>query len=93
MSPVAYHRWVFRRHEKERLLKLANVQALIGLSFVAFAVACAVWLVLTVVGLDWPVAWHSRSVVTASFAVLWFVLPITDRLSSGDRHAAAERRM
>ncbi len=92
VSPVAYHRWVFRRHEKERLLKLANVQALIGLSFVAFAVACAVWLVLTVVGMDLPVAAFA-SVVTASFAVLWFVLPIADRLRSGIRRATVERRI
>lgn len=27
ISPVAHHRWVFRRHEKGRLLRLANVLA------------------------------------------------------------------
>src|SRR5580700_12167708 len=46
VSPVAYHRWVFRRHEKGRLLRIANVQALLGLLMVAFSISCAVWLVL-----------------------------------------------
>src|SRR5271156_1167168 len=31
VSPVAYHRWVFRRHEKGRLLRYANTQAILGL--------------------------------------------------------------
>ena len=31
VSPVAYHRWVFRRHEKGRLLRFANTQAIVGL--------------------------------------------------------------
>jgi O-antigen/teichoic acid export membrane protein len=79
VSPVAYHRWVFRRHVKGKLLKIANVEALIGLAMVALAVSTAVWLVLLVVGLTWFVGLLA-SVTSASFAVLWFALPIFDRL-------------
>lgn len=78
VSPVAYHRWVFRRHEKGRLLRLANVMALLGLLTTALAISCAVWLVLIVVGLEWPIAFLA-ALTSASFAVLWFFLPILDR--------------
>jgi O-antigen/teichoic acid export membrane protein len=81
VSPVAYHRWVFRRHEKGRLLRYANVQAIVGLAMVAVAVCSAVWMVLLFVGLSWPVALFA-SVTTASFVALWFLLPIIDRLNS-----------
>ena len=80
VSPVAYHRWVFRRHVKGKLLKIANVEALIGLAMVALAVCTAVWLVLMVVGLSWFVALLA-SLVSGGFLVLWFVLPIIDRIT------------
>ncbi|HWD54079.1 MAG TPA: DUF6328 family protein [Acidimicrobiales bacterium] len=85
ISPVAYHRWVFRRHEKSKLLRLANVQALLGLFAVALAISCAVWMCLTVVGLGWPIALLAAA-TTGSFAVLWFVLPVLDRLSASSHH-------
>jgi O-antigen/teichoic acid export membrane protein len=88
VSPVAYHRWVFRRHEKGRLLKIANVQALLGLLMVAFSISCAVWLVLIVVEMSWLVALLAAA-TTASFAVLWFVLPVLDRLTTGSRRDRA----
>lgn len=81
VSPVAYHRWVFRRHEKAKLLRFANTQALVGLSTVALAISCAVWLIVTVVGLAWPIALFAAA-TTASYAMLWFVLPLFDRLSA-----------
>jgi O-antigen/teichoic acid export membrane protein len=79
VSPVAYHRWVFRRHEKGRLLRYANVQAIVGLAMVAVAVCAAVWMVLLFVGLSWMVGLFAGA-TTASFLILWFILPIVDRL-------------
>src|ERR1700735_4054553 len=81
VSPVAYHRWVFRRHEKGRLLRYANTQAILGLAMVAVAACSAVWMVLLFVGLTWLVALFA-SATTASFVALWFLLPIIDRFSS-----------
>jgi O-antigen/teichoic acid export membrane protein len=78
VSPVAYHRWVFRRHEKRRMLRYANVQAIVGLGMVAVAACAAVWMVVLFVGLSWP-AGLLAGVATGSFVVLWFVLPIVDR--------------
>ncbi|HEX4434472.1 MAG TPA: DUF6328 family protein [Acidimicrobiales bacterium] len=80
VSPVAYHRWVFRRHEKGRLLRYANWQAILGLAFVAVAISTAVWMVLLFEGLSWPVA-VLASGTTASFVFLWFVLPVIDRMA------------
>jgi O-antigen/teichoic acid export membrane protein len=79
VSPVAYHRWVFRRHEKGRMLRYANVQAILGLGMVALAACAAVWMVLLFVGLSWPVGLLTGA-ATGSFVVLWFALPIVDRL-------------
>jgi len=40
-APVAYHRLVFRRRQKEHLLRAANVMALLGLAAVSLAICAA----------------------------------------------------
>jgi O-antigen/teichoic acid export membrane protein len=80
ISPVAYHRWVFRRHEKSRLLKLANVEALVGLAMVALAICTAVCLIFTVVGSGWVFS-VLAALVVAAFVFFWFALPIFDRIT------------
>ena len=84
VSPVGYHRWVFRRHEKGRLLRFANVMAILGLFGVALAVTSAVWLVLSFVGIDWVFSLLA-SIVTGMFVYLWFALPIYERTNSDPR--------
>lgn len=91
VSPVAFHRWVFRRHVKGKLLKIANVEALIGLAMVALAVCTAVWLVLMVVGMTWIVGLLA-AMTTACFVVLWFVMPILDRITA-DSHQEPQREI
>lgn len=81
ISPVAYHRWVFRRHQKPKLLRLANVEALLGLGAEAFALCCAIALILTFVGSSWVFS-ALAAVLMAGFVVLWFALPIIDRMTS-----------
>ena len=88
VSPVAYHRWVFRRHEKGRLLRYANTQAIVGLGMVALAVCVAIWMVLLFVGLNWPTALLA-AVVTGCFVALWFVFPIADRIGADRRQEQA----
>ena len=89
VSPVAYHRWVFRRHEKGRLLRYANTQAIVGLGMVALAVCVAVWMVLLFVGLNGPTGLLA-ALVTGCFLALWFVFPIADRIGA-DRRREKER--
>src|SRR5580700_4684023 len=48
-APVAYHRMVFRLHLKDRLLRMANLMALVGLVAVAIAISAAVALVVSFV--------------------------------------------
>jgi putative flippase GtrA len=88
VAPVAYHRWVFRRHEKGRLLKFANVVAIMGLACVAIAISMAVWLLLTFVG-EGPLVSACASGVIACFAILWFVVPIFERVNSDARRESA----
>jgi O-antigen/teichoic acid export membrane protein len=81
ISPVAYHRWVFRRHQKAKLVKLANAEALLGLSMVAVSLCCVIGLIFTVVGAGWLFS-LLVGVVMASFMFLWFALPIFDRITT-----------
>jgi MFS family permease len=78
VGPVAYHRLVFRRHEKERLVRVANVMAMLGLATVALAVSAAVLLVTSYVTKGWPTVLISV-VVAGLFGGLWFIFPLASR--------------
>jgi hypothetical protein len=78
LAPVAYHRLVFRRHEKEVLVKDANIMALAGLAAVGLAISAAVLLVVSYVAKGLPAAIITIFVVCL-FAGLWFVLPLARR--------------
>jgi uncharacterized protein DUF6328 len=78
LAPVAYHRLVFRRHRKERLVKDANVLALLGLAAVGLDVSAAVLLVVSFVDYGATVVFIALFVVCL-FALLWFVLPLARR--------------
>jgi len=86
LGPVAYHRLVFRRHQKERLVRAANIMAICGLATVALAISAAVLLVTGYVD-------HGATAVLISiftvclFGGLWFVLPLASR---GQRDTAAQ---
>ena len=75
LAPVAYHRLVFRRHQKEQLVRDANTLAILGLAAVGLAVSAAVLLVVSFVNRGATVALVTLFVVCL-FAVLWFVLPL-----------------
>jgi hypothetical protein len=78
IAPVAYHRWVFRLHDKKRLLVAANVLALLGLGATALAVSGSVLLVLTFVESGW-LAPTLIAVLVGVFGILWFIVPIRER--------------
>jgi hypothetical protein len=83
IAPVAFHRWVFRMHDKERLLRKANTMALVGLATVSLAVCTSVYLILSFVGTDWVTSLLT-AVVVASFGFLWFAVPLYERLHHSD---------
>lgn len=83
-APVAYHRIVFRRHQKRRLLAASNSLALCGLAAVGLAISAAVWLVVSTVdsGAVVPVM---AAVMPLVFVGLWFVLPLAGRIQRPHR--------
>jgi hypothetical protein len=82
LGPVAYHRLVFRQHRKERLVKDANVMAILGLAAVGLAVSAAVLLVVSYVAKGAPTVIITVGIVCL-FGGLWFALPLTRRRGGG----------
>jgi hypothetical protein len=78
LGPVAYHRLVFRRGEKEMLVRAASVMAIAGLVTVGLAVSAAVLLVAGFVtsGLA---AGLITALIACMFGLLWFAFPLTRR--------------
>lgn len=81
-GPVAYHRAVFRRHKKDRLLAVANVLALTGLATVGVSLCGAVLLVSTFL-LSLSASVVIVVALAGVFVFLWAVLPLAGR-QSGD---------
>jgi Family of unknown function (DUF6328) len=90
LGPVAYHRLVFRRRQKERLVKAANVMAICGLGTVGLAISAAVLLVTGFVVSGVPAAVITVGTV-GMFAGLWFALPLGRRASQDARTSAGQR--
>jgi Family of unknown function (DUF6328) len=89
VGPVAYHRLVFRRQQKEPLVRAASVMATLGLAAVGLAVSGAVLLVASFVARTVPAA-IIAALVFCLFGGLWFVFPLARRHDheSADRAAA-----
>ena len=78
VAPVAYHRLVFRRGQKEGLVRSANAMAVLGLATVGLAVSASVLLVTGYV------AGYGTGTVIAvlalvMFGLLWFAYPLVRR--------------
>jgi hypothetical protein len=78
IAPVAFHRVLFRQHEKQAVVTFADRALLVGLALLLVGIASAVLLVLDVVlGRGWAVA--GCALVTLLALYLWFVLPARRR--------------
>jgi hypothetical protein len=78
LGPVAYHRLVFRRRQKEQLVRAANVMAIAGLATVGLAVSAAVLLVTSFVASGLPAILITVA-VALMFGLLWFAFPLARR--------------
>jgi hypothetical protein len=78
LGPVAYHRLVFRRQQKEHLVRAANVMAICGLVAVGLAICTSVALVLSYAlpGLPAVIIVVALAVM---FGGLWFAYPLARR--------------
>ena len=80
IAPSAHHRMRWRTGEKDRLLRIANREAIWGTVFLAAAVVLALYVITNVLFASWI------AVVTAVLAVtvfvwLWYALPLVGRSS------------
>jgi hypothetical protein len=84
VAPVAVHRKLFRRHEKDRLVTIGDQAARIGLAFLASAVTIVAAFIFGVV-VDAVAAVVAGIVTAALLAVLWWWLPtwVLHRRESG----------
>jgi ethanolamine utilization microcompartment shell protein EutS len=80
IAPSAYHRIRFRDRDKEALLLISNVFAIVGMVFLAVGMTSVVFLVT-----DLIFKGQVTAVVTALtaglFALVWFVLPLARKAS------------
>jgi hypothetical protein len=79
LGPVAYHRLMFRRRQKESLVRSANMMAILGLVTVGLAISAAVLLVVSYVDKGLPAVIITAFIVVV-FAGLWFALPLARRI-------------
>jgi hypothetical protein len=89
VAPVAYHRLLFRRHEKGSLVRVTNLLAIAGLVTVGLSVSGAVLLVVSFVAPGTHTVVITAIAVVA-FAGLWFALPLSRR--DRDDHDDQARR-
>jgi Family of unknown function (DUF6328) len=78
IAPAAYHRLLFRYHEKQHMLVVANRMAITGLTFLALSITGVLFLITDV--LFGGAATVVVTVLTVLLVVgLWFVWPLTRR--------------
>ena len=80
IAPTAYHRIRFRDRDKEALLRISNVFAIVGMVFLAIGMTSVVFLVTDMIfkGVTTMIV----TVATAAlFATVWFVLPLVRKAS------------
>ena len=80
---MAYHRLVFRRRQKESLVRTANVLAILGLVAVGLSITASVALVLSYVAAGLAAVLITIAVGVV-FTGLWFVLPLLRREADGE---------
>ena len=78
MGPVAYHRIVFRRRQKEHLVRSANMMAIIGLVTIGLAISASVLLVTSYVAGNLAAALVTIFVLCV-LGALWFAFPLARR--------------
>jgi hypothetical protein len=78
IAPTAFHRLRFRDRDKEALLRVSNVFAIVGLVLLATAMTAAVFVVTDVL-FTGAITTVVTTLTAGLFAVVWFVLPLARR--------------
>jgi hypothetical protein len=83
IAPSAHHRLLFRKGVREERLKMGNILAILGLAFLVPAMVGVVYVITDLIfGLT--TALVVTIVMTLSFLLLWFVLPLPYRGTNED---------
>ncbi|SDZ25833.1 hypothetical protein SAMN05444365_10891 [Micromonospora pattaloongensis] len=83
ISPVAFHRALFRKGRKPELVRFAHRMATGGLAFMLIAMVSAVLLITDYI-LSRPVAFALSAVTGIWFLIFWVILPVTTRYTDED---------
>jgi cellobiose-specific phosphotransferase system component IIC len=75
IAPSAYHRIRFRDRDKEALLQIANIFAIVGMVFLAIGMTAVVFLVTDLI-FKGSVTAIVTSLTAGLFALVWFALPL-----------------
>jgi O-antigen/teichoic acid export membrane protein len=86
IAPSAIHRLDFQQGDKPRIVRVSNVLAVIGLTFLALAIVGVVCLITDVLYGGSAVVAYTVA-IAALFVVLWYIIPLVMR-ARGDRDAA-----
>ena len=78
IAPSAQHRILWRAHDKEALLRRANLLAVFGTVFLALAVTGAVWVVTDQIYRQAPTGLVT-AVIAGLLAWVWFAAPLIRR--------------
>jgi Kef-type K+ transport system membrane component KefB len=89
IAPSAHHRLRWRTGEKDRLLRIANREAIWGTVFLAAAIVLALYVITNVLFATW-VATLTAAVAVVVFAWFWYALPLVGRSSPKDDEEESE---
>jgi hypothetical protein len=84
IAPAAQHRVLFRKHDKEALLRRSSRSAFAGLVVLAVAIASAVLLVVDVLFADRRLAWLTAAVIAGLLVWWWMAVPLWQRARTDD---------
>jgi hypothetical protein len=90
IAPVAIHRMLFRRHQKNELVIMTSRLAATGLVFLAIAVLAAVLLVVDIV-VNLTVGIVITGLLASLLLTLWYLLPLGFRRRHPGRDLSPER--
>jgi len=90
IAPSAYHRLRWRQGDRERMLRVSNQLAIAGIASLAVGITAVVFLITALLYGTLP-AVIVGTVIAATIAGLWFLLPFPRNGASGPAVAAQPR--
>jgi Kef-type K+ transport system membrane component KefB len=90
IAPSSYHRLRWRQNDKERMLVISNALTIAGLTCLAVAISCAVY-VITDFLFHSTLAAVFTALIAAAFLLLWYGLPLASAIADLRRESRPAR--